>query len=287
MLAGPGAASAAIVTNGGFETGNFSGWQLDDTPQGAWEVYTGSLTPGGSPVPAPPEGSHAAITEQDDPGRQILFQDVTLPPAGNQIQLSLFAYYTSEAPIVSPDDIDSSPNQQYRIDVMRPGAAIESVASGDILATIFRTLAGGPTTAGPALKTADLSAFAGQTVRIRLAVIVTAAVLSAGADAIGVHGLDVGKAKPNKGNGTAKLPVTVTDPGTLTLTGKGVKTRSAPASKSVAVSGGAAKLLIKPKGKTKTKLNDSGKAKVKVTVTYTPTGGAPISDVAKVKLKEA
>jgi hypothetical protein len=290
LLAAPGLASAAIVTNGGFETGDFSGWQVNSTLGGDWEVYTGTLTPVlGNPVPTPPEGTHAAITEQGNESRQILYQDVTLPPAGTDIQLSLFAYYTAYNAIVSPDNLDPAmdPNEQYRIDVMRPGAAIDSVSSGDVLATVFRTLSGGPTTVDPTLKTVDLSAFAGQTVRIRLAVVVTEDEMNAGADAIGVHGLDVGKAKLKKAKGTAILPVTITDPGTLTLTGKGVKTRSAPASKSVAVNGGAVKLVVKAKGKTKKKLNDNGKAKVKVTVTYTPTGGAPISEPQKVKLKKA
>jgi hypothetical protein len=291
LLAAPGVASAAIVTNGGFETGNLSGWQqLQDSPFGTWEVYTGNLTPAfGRPVPIPPEGTHAAITEQSNESLQILYQDVTLPRAGSEIQLSLFAYYTAYAPITSPENLDPGlpPNEQYRIDVMKPSAALDSVSSGDILATAFRTLSGDPTSLGPTLKTADLSAFAGQTVRIRLAVVVTEDVLNAGADAIGVHGLDVRKAKLNKDNGTAKLPVTITDPGTLTLTGKGVKQRSTPVSKSVAVNGGAVNLLVKAKGKTKSKLNDNGKAKVKVTVTYTPTGGAPISEPEKVKLKKA
>jgi hypothetical protein len=289
LLAAPGVASAAIVTNGGFETGSFSGWQVDSTTFGDWEVYSGTSTPSfGDPVPAPPEGTHAAITEQNNVSRQLLYQDVTLPPAGTEIQLSLFAYYTAQTDLVSPETLDpgSAPNEQYRIDVMRPAAAIDSVSPGDILATAFRTATGGPGSLAPVLTTVDLSAFAGQIVRIRLAVVATEEVLNAGADAIAVHGLDVGKPKLNKDKGTAKLPVTITDPGTLTLTGKGVKTRSAPASKSVAVNGGAVNLVVKAKGKTKSKLANNGKAKVKATVTYTPTGGSPISEKKKIKLKK-
>jgi hypothetical protein len=165
---------------------------------------------------------------------------------------------------------------------MRPSAPTDSVSSGDILATVFRTVTGGPTSLGPTLKTADLSALAGETVRIRLAVVVTEDTLNAGADAVGVHGLDVGKANLNKNKGTAKLPVTTTDPGTLTLTGKGVKTRTVPAS-----NGGATNLVVKAKGKTSRKLSDNGKAKVNVNVTYTPAGSTPISEPKKVKLKKA
>jgi hypothetical protein len=288
LLAAPTAASAAIVTNGDFETGDLSGWTQSSSPEGIWEVYSGTMTPTfGDPIQAPPQGTHAATTEQGDPSYMAIHQDVTLPPVGSQIQLALFAYYNSAGAIISPDDFLSSPSQQYRIDVMKPSAPDDSTAPGDILATVFRTKTGDTVTLPPTRETADLTALAGQTVRIRLVVVVTENELNAGADAIAVNGLTLGKSKPNKKNGTAKLPVTVTGPGIVSLTGKGVKRRSARASEAVATDGGTTKLIVKPKGKTRNKLNGSGKAKVKVTVTYTPTGGSPISDGEKVKLKQA
>jgi len=287
LLALPVVARANLVTNGDFETGNLSGWQTQDTSGGLWEAYSGTLLDGMFPVPAPPQGSFAAITEEGDPSQLFLYQDVTLPPQGAAIGLSMFAYYTAYADIVSPDDLSAFPNEQYRIDVMKPSAPIDSVASGDILATVFRTVAGDPLSLGPTKKTADLSAFAGQTVRLRLANVVTEDEMNAGADAVLISTLTLGKPKPNEGNGTAKLPVTVTDPGTVTLTGKGVKRRSAPSSKAVSTGGGKVKLLVKPKGKTESKLNQSGKASVKVTVTYTPNGGSPITKKKKLKLKES
>jgi hypothetical protein len=283
LLAAPGVARAATVTNGDFETGNLSGWTAENTDTGSfWLVYTGTMTPDLEwTVPAPPQGTHAAVTEQENESREILYQDVHLPAAADAAQLSLFAYYVADgSPFVTPDNLNvDEENEQYRIDVMRPTAPILSVAPGDILATVFRTLPADPPSLVPTLKTADLSAFAGQTVRIRLAVAVTDFELNAGADAVTVSTLTVGKPKLNKDAGTAKLPVTVTDPGTVTLSGKGVKRRSAGAD-------GTLKLLVKPKGKTRSKLDDSGRAKLKLTVTYTPTGSSPISDKAKVKLKK-
>jgi hypothetical protein len=285
LLVGPGTASAAIVTNGDFETGSFSGWQRDESPFNGWFTYTGAV----DSFPAPPQGSFAAVTDQAEPGRAFLYQDITLPPGGSVNQLSLFAYYESGAPIASPDTLDPAvePNQQYRIDVIRPSAPIGSVAPGDVLATVFRTVSGDPVSIGPTLKTADLSAFAGQTVRIRLAVTVTEDPLNGAADAVSVNGLTVGTPKLNKNKGTAQLPVTVTDPGSVALAGNGVKPRSAPASKSVTTVGaGTVNLVVKAKGKKRRKLNDTGKAKVNVTITYMPNGAPPISDTAKVKLKK-
>jgi hypothetical protein len=288
LLATAPAANAAIVANGDFETGNFSGWTTANSGLGFWQVYSGTTVgPGPFTVPAPPSGTFGAITVQNNVSNQFLYQDVTVPPGGSVNQLSLFAYYSSSASMVSPDTLSTSvPNQQYRIDVMKPGAPIDSVASGDILLTVFRTLTGDPTTVAPTQKTADLTPFAGQTVRLRFAAAVTVSELNAGTDAVAIksNGFSIGKAKLDKNRGTAKLPVTVPDPGTLKLSGKGVK--GAAASKSVSVRGGTVKLLVKAKGKTQSKLNNSGKAKVKLKLTYTPNGLSSNTEKTKVKLKK-
>jgi hypothetical protein len=286
LLVVPGSAGAAIVNNGDFETGNLSGWQKAIEGPADWFAYSGTVAPiGMNTVPAPPQGAFAAIADQQNISRQILYQDVALPPAGSQVRLSLIAYYTSDEAIVSPDTLDINVvNQQYRIDVMRPGAAVDSVASGDVLATVLRTQTGATTVLSPTPKTADLSAFAGQSVRLRFAVATTNDNLNGGADAVTVNGLTVGQATRNMKNGTATLPVTVTDAGTVALAGNGVKPSSA--SKSVAVPAGTTNLLVKAQGKKKKKLNRKGKVKVNVTVTYTPTGAAALSEQAKVKLKK-
>jgi hypothetical protein len=295
LLAAPGAARAAIVTNGDFETGTLSGWQVDASTDSLWTVYGGtSFSAFGEiwPVPAPPQGTHAAITAQGNESRQILYQDLTLPPGGSVNQLSLVTYYTAYAPILAQDNLDFTEppsNEQFRIDVMRPSAPITSVSPSDILLTVFRTLTGDPTSLPPTQKTVDLSTFAGQTVRLRLAVAVTDDELNAGADAIAVksNGFSIGKAKLRKKNGTAVLPVTVPDPGTLKVAGKGVTNRATLASKAVAVSGGKVKLLVKPNGKTQRKLDETGKAKVKVSITYKPKGLSSNTEKKKLKLKES
>jgi hypothetical protein len=293
LLFVPGTASAAIVNNGDFETGNLSGWQTSlSNPSQGWFAYSGTSTPlTASPVPAPPQGNYAAITDQNGAGLRILYQDVTLPASGPAIQLSMFVYYNSDAAIVSPDSLDymDGANQQYRVDVMKPGAPIDSVASSDVLRTVFRTLAGDPQTLGPTQKTADLTALAGQTVRLRLAEADNQLFLNAGADAISIapiasNGFTIGKATLNKKKGTARLPVTVPGAGTLDVSGKGVKTRLTAASTPVAA--GTTTVVIKAKGKTKKKLNSRGKAKVKLQITYTPTGVSPSTQQTKVKLKK-
>jgi hypothetical protein len=295
LLAAPGSAAGAVVVNGDFETGSLSGWQVDNSPNpgaGDWYAYSGTTTPGGFPssVSAPPQGAYAAVTDQSDPGRHVLYQDIVVPSSPPQY-LTLFVYYRTNEPIVSPDSLDPNgafENQQYRVDVMRPGAAIDSVAPADILATVFRTLSGDPQSLSPTLKVVDLTPFAGQAVRLRFAEVDNQGVFNASTDAISVeHDLiTLGTPQRNKKKGTALLPVSVPVAGTLSLTGNGVVQRST-ASKSVAVQAGTTSLVVKATGKKKRKLNRKGKAKVNVTVTYTPTGTTtPGSEVAKIKLKK-
>jgi hypothetical protein len=292
----PASAGAATVVNGDFEAGNLSGWQSSNVGPGAWVAYTDSSAqlPEAPPVPVPPvpQGNFAAITLQQFVSRQILYQDVPLEPFYKH-QLTLTAYYKSNAPIetantLSPEgEGEGSPNQQYRIDVMSPAAPLDSVNPSDILAPVFATRTGGPKEMGPTQFSVDLTPFAGQTVRLRMAVVVNTAGLNGGVDSVSITStppsnvITLGKPKRNKKKGTAKEPVTVPGPGTLTLAGKGVVNQT-----KTSTAAGTVNLLVKSKGKQKKKLNKAGKVKVKVTVTYTPTGGLPNSQSRKLILKK-
>ena len=170
----PAVARAATVVNGGFETGDFTGWHEQDQAgsAGSWQVYSGTSSPlNGFTIPAPPQGMFAAITDQTKPASNILYQDVALE-AGAKHTLSLYVYYTSQAPIANPPTLDyttSFPNQQFRIDVMKPSAPLTSVNPSDILLTVFATKTGDPESLSPTLIKVDLTPFAGQTVRLRFA----------------------------------------------------------------------------------------------------------------------
>jgi hypothetical protein len=183
-------AGAATVANGDFESGNLSGWQLEDFggPGDGWFAYSGTSVPTfGDPVPAPPQGTYGAITDQGNPGRHLLYQDVALEP-GRSHTLSLYVYYSTSQPIASPEHLDPTgePNQQYRVDVMSPSAPVTSVSPSDILLTVFRTSTGDPTSLSPTLMSADLTPFAGQTVRLRFAEVDNESPLHAGADAVSI-----------------------------------------------------------------------------------------------------
>jgi hypothetical protein len=92
---------------------------------------------------------------------------------------------------------------------------------------------------------------------------------------------DLGAVKKNKHKGTAKLTVTVPDPGTLTLSGAGLKKTTAEATEP-----GDVTLAVKSKGAKRTKLRNTGKVKVKPSVTFAPTGIAPGTESRKLVLKK-
>ncbi|MET0559048.1 MAG: hypothetical protein ABW065_10305 [Solirubrobacterales bacterium] len=200
-FAAPAAATAATVVNGDFETGNLQGWHAQSaTGFGNWYVYEGTKPPiseggrGTAPVPAPPQGKHAAIADQLDPDTLVLYQDISLAAAAKH-QLSLQAFYSSNKPLAlpTPDTLSTDPsvigeqaNQQFRIDLMKPEAGLESIDPNDVLRTIFSTQPGDPVAMPPTRLTANLTSFAGQTVRLRIVVAAGKEALNGGIDDVSV-----------------------------------------------------------------------------------------------------
>jgi len=222
IVLAPSSAGAARVVNGRFESGTLDGWHVDDeTGAGNWFAYSGTAAPIGSkrptpadPVQAPPQGSFAATTDEANPDSLILYQDISLE-AGRSERLRLLAYYDSYRPIAVPipdtlsvsDEVlalgggKSMPNQQFRIDVMKPEAPLESLDPADILRTMLATKPGDPLSMKPTELTTNLDAFAGQTVRLRIANSVTEEVFNAGVDAVAIS---TGAPGSSTSNGSTK-----------------------------------------------------------------------------------
>lgn len=291
-LALPGAAAAANVVNGDFEAG-LQGWGVHRaTEAGNWFAYKGTAAPIGSkrgadPVQAPPQGEQAAIADEANPDTLVLYQDVELA-TGLSHQLSLLAFYDSYKPIAvpTPDSLSVSdevllgqPNQQFRIDVIRPGAPLESLESADVLSTVFQTGPGSRARMKPTKLTADLSSFGGQTVRLRIVVAAHEEVLNAGVDAVAISSvrgsgpggssrLGFGKPKPNRKTGTVLLPVRVPGTGLLSV-GKRKVIRS------LTVKAAEAKTVmmrLRPTAATRQRLERRQKLRVTVVVTFLPAG---------------
>ncbi len=190
-------ASAATVVNGGFETGGAGGWNIVDQSEsgGSWYVYSGTTSPlNGFAVPPPPQGKYAIMTDEFGPSSNVLYQDIALAP-GYKYTLSMDVYYDSQAPIAAENTLDytdSNPNQQYRIDVIKPTAPLTSLDPSNILTTVFATKDSDPETLTPTTVTADLSALAGQTVRLRIAQVDNESFMNAAVDNVQITSTPIG-----------------------------------------------------------------------------------------------
>jgi hypothetical protein len=197
--AGAAIAKAPLIENGGFETGSLKGWKTSVSPdgEGKWSVYSGNsigLPPPppkrgmtATPVHKPPRGKRAAITTENGPCTTILYQDFTVP---EHATLNLFVYYKSQGPMTTGPKLnaenDMDDNQQFRIDLMKPGAALRSVDSADIVKKIFHTKTGDPRKVDPTKLAVGLGKLAGQNVRLRVAQTDNQAPLFASVDGVKV-----------------------------------------------------------------------------------------------------
>ncbi len=172
-------ASASLVANGGFESG-FASWTLADQlgSEGTFAVQSGTSSPlNGFAVPAPPQGSQAAMTDSYGPGSHVLYQDFVVPaavPAAN-LAFSLFVNNGAEA-FTTPNHLEfATPdlNQQARVDLVKVGADPFSIAAGDVLMNLYQTGVGDDLVSGYTAYSLDVTALfqahAGETLRLRFA----------------------------------------------------------------------------------------------------------------------
>ncbi len=171
------------LRNGGFESGDFSRWQTNSLGDGSWQIYSGLGFQGLSP---PPRGDFAAETVQSASSSNILFRDLRLRK-DVRYRLTMLVYYVNEAGVFStPKRLShtGAPNQQYRIDLMKPNSPLRSLKPEHVLANIFRTRVGDPLIMAPNPVSENLSRFAGRTVRLRFAEVDNQANFAAGVDAV-------------------------------------------------------------------------------------------------------
>jgi hypothetical protein len=180
-----------LITNGGFESGGL-GWFAYDQPGSAGNWFLvggpGSGPLSGLPYPAPAQGALQAMTDMTGPGSHILYQDVTIPALATATLNLVLWYNNSSVVFETPPTLDfnAGPNQQFRIDIMNPAAPLDDVGAG-VLQSVFATSAVSPLTLGYTLITANLNAFAGQTIRLRFAEVDNQLWFNVGVDAISIQ----------------------------------------------------------------------------------------------------
>ena len=169
-----------VILNPGFEDDPnlLNPWVVVDWSggSGSWFVQTSVNSPmSGYPVPAPPEGVQAAMSDQTGPGSHLLYQDITIPanrPGSSftyALSLDLFVGDRSGGWVVIPTlDPLAGPNQHVRIDIMDPNAPLFDV-SGGVWSNLYLTNPVEPLVHGYQRVYFDLTRFAGQTIRLRFA----------------------------------------------------------------------------------------------------------------------
>ena len=188
------------LVNGDFETGDLEGWTTETASNGEWLVYEDGTVPPNPLItdkavpfdmPDPPQGRYAAVTDQNGLGIRFLYRDIEVGGSWNLIATVFYNNHAYAEEFADPGDFGrtfgdvwavTGTNQQYRIDLVDPAAAIDSVASDDVLATLFRTQQGDPLILSPTPVTIDLSPWEGQTIRLRVAQMDSNGPLRAGID---------------------------------------------------------------------------------------------------------
>src|SRR4051794_21883990 len=118
----------ADITNGGFEAG-FAGWTRADQlgSEGTFFLQTGTASPvNADTVPAPPEGTNAAMTDAQGGGSHVLYQKFTPTSTVSSAFLSFDIFVGNRAnDFYTPNHLDWAGvdlNQQARVDILFGGA---------------------------------------------------------------------------------------------------------------------------------------------------------------------
>ena len=170
-----------VVSNGGFESG-FASWTRADQlgSDGTFFLQSGTTSPvNGDPVPAPPQGTTAAMTDAQGPGAHVLYQDFSVPTAdAGTLSFALFIgnrdtdFFTPSS-TVGLDFSTPALNQQARVDIIKSTADPFSVAAADVLLNLYQTNPGDPLISGYDTITTDittlLAAHVGEILRLRFA----------------------------------------------------------------------------------------------------------------------
>ena len=168
-------AAMAGIVNGGFETGDLSGWttfEANTVGEGVFRAAEGgSVLPlSGATAPTASVGDTLAISDMAAAGLRVLYQDITIPAGAT---LSFDLWWNNAAGFwVNPGNMfpNPFPNQHARIDLIALDAPLNTTDLDDIALSLVTLDEDDPTQSGDWIsRQFDLSAFAGQTLRLRIA----------------------------------------------------------------------------------------------------------------------
>lgn len=143
-LAAP-ASAAELITNGGFETGDFTGWTQNVQPGSNGNLFVasnGANAPisGRSTQSNASGGSFVALTSQSGPGSYSLTQSFVISPGTSDVVISYDFFvnaYASLAVTENRRDFHVNPNENAEVNILTGSASPFSTAIGDIVATLY------------------------------------------------------------------------------------------------------------------------------------------------------
>ncbi len=141
------------VVNGRFGTGDFFGWHRTATGDGGWAINDGTFDPPGPVEPHPPlsEGFNA-VSYQNGPGTNVLYQELHLPAGAERITLRWTDRIRNGA-------------TRYRADLQEFRVEFEAV-NGSFSRQLFVTKPGFPLQTSWQTREVDLTEFQGEQVRL-------------------------------------------------------------------------------------------------------------------------
>jgi hypothetical protein len=189
------AAPTELITNGGFETGAFTGWTVTDqaggsgswfvdTP-GTWTPLSGHLTVGGG------SGAFYAVSDQTGPGTHSLTQAFTVPwPAlSATLSFDMFVNDWDSGAIINPAGLNYTavPNQHARVDILTTAAGAFDTGAG-VLANYYLGVDGGPDPHGFTHYAFDITSIvgAGGTFQLRFAEVDNQSYFNQGVDNVSI-----------------------------------------------------------------------------------------------------
>ena len=199
-LAAASPAGASTIVNGGFESG-FASWVRVDQlgSDGTFALQSGLASPvNADPVPAPPTGTRAAMSDGAGPGAHVLYQDFVATAGAQTLSFDLFVGNRADR-FATPASLDFALtntngaltlNQQVRVDLLRAGADPFSVAAADILLSLYASQVGDPLVSGYRTFASEvgavLGAHTGELLRLRFAETDNLAQLQLGVDNVAI-----------------------------------------------------------------------------------------------------
>jgi hypothetical protein len=156
-MAGGSAQAVELITNGGFETGDFTGWTPTTQLDSSGNLFIQSNSVASTPLSGLPDqtnpsgGDFFAVSDQTGPGSYSLTQSFGVgggPPKDVKVSFQLFANNWSGVNYANGRDFKFSPNQNVEVDILTDGADPFTNSPGDIVAVLYGpgsdNLAGNP-----------------------------------------------------------------------------------------------------------------------------------------------